>query len=133
MFKKSIVLLDTDALCPELFFPLLDSLNVTYVFIWDEALFERRFFSQKRKRFIYDALQNIEDLMFIEGDSNQVLTWIRQNHPEAHIFYASRFQDRFTCKLLERLSIADDTFKVQPLPKTFFPFFKKISQKGLFA
>lgn len=130
MFKKSILIIDTDTLHLDLIAFESDCEEISVVFIWDEDLFEKRFFSARRRRFVHDALSHLKDVIIIEGESVRILEWIQAKYKESHLFYASRFHDRFKDESLKRLSMLWEAPKVDPLPRGFFPFFKKLSQSS---
>ena len=124
--QKNILLIDTDTLSLELLEIPWDVKDFTALFIWDETLFQKRSTSQRKKEFIYAALSQIKELVVIQGDSQKVLEYLQRNSPKSQLFYASRFQDRFDTSKLLRVEMKHRVPKIEPLPRGFFSFYKKL-------
>lgn len=124
--QKNILLIDTDTLSLELLEIPWDVKDFTALFIWDETLFQKRATSQRKKEFVYAALDQIEELVLIQGNSQKVLEYLQRKFPESQLFYASRFQDRFETSKLLRVEIKYRVPKIEPLPRGFFSFYKKL-------
>lgn len=128
--RSTLLILDSDTLSPELLETHFDAQTVTLFFIWDEALHKKRFFSPKREAFILQALETLEDLVVVHGNSREFVDWLRDNYPQSELFYASRFHDRFDEEMIPRIHGRYRVPKIKPIPDGFFPFYKKLSKTG---
>lgn len=123
MFKNTIIIIDTDTLGVDLL--KLPTDDCTILFIWDQAIFAKRHISEHRKSIIYAALLEIKDSIIINGDSKEVIEYLNGSC----IFYASRLTDRFPKIHPKRIQKRFEVPRVEPLPRGFFGFFKKIQSK----
>lgn len=130
MFKKNIVILDMDTLSLELLQLPVAPEEYSLVFIWDEDIFENRFVSDSRKAFIFEALQKIPALLLIEANSKDLLDFINKEYPNVHIYYASKYEDRFRGEAIQRVAMRHKTKEVQPLPRGFFSFYKTLMKES---
>lgn len=128
MFKENIVIVDTDTLSPELL--ELSKIQGTFslVFLWDEDVFTKRSISKQRQSFIYEALSSIQNAILIQGNSQMIVEYLQSSYPNATLFYASRFQDRFHTKELLKIEMKNRVTKINPLPRGFFSFYKKLCE-----
>lgn len=124
--SKDILIIDSDTLSLELLDLEKGVEEYLAFFIWDEELFAKRHINQMRKEFIYEALRQNSELTLIEGDSQEVLLYLEEHHKESIILYASDFDDRFKGARLKRISKCDRAKKIEPLPRGFFSFYKKV-------
>ena len=129
MFRENILILDTDTLSPQLLDLPFAKESYSLLFFWDNSLFESRFVSHKRQAFIYEALSALEEIILIEGESKEILAYLKSSYPEVQIFYASRFKDRFEDGVLKQVEMRFLPPKIEPLPRGFFPFYKKLMKK----
>jgi len=126
VFKKNIVILDTDTLSLELLQFPVEREKCSLAFIWDEDIFENRLVSDSRKAFIFEALQKIPALLLIEANSKEFFDFINKEYPNVQIYYASKYDDRFRDVSIQRVGMRYKTKEVQPLPRGFFPFYKTL-------
>ena len=126
---RDILIIDSDTLNLELLVLPRPAEQLALFFIWDESLFEKRHFSQMRREFIYEALRDIKNLTLIVGESQSTLVLLKKEYSECEIFYASAFDDRFESETLSRIFKRDKVEKIEPLPRGFFSFYKKLIHK----
>lgn len=102
------------------------------LFIWDETLFEKGFFSKQRLYFIWQCLQDFKDrpMLVIKGETHEVLTNLYELHPQLKIvtpenpcFNYDRW--RFVEKLKQNQLIIYDG----KMPFGFFKFWKAAEQQ----
>jgi len=124
--SKDILIIDSDTLSLELLNLEKGIEEYLVLFIWDEELFAKRHINQMRKEFIYEALRQNNELTLIEGDSQEVLLYLQKHYQSSEIFYASDFDDRFKDARLKRISKRDRVKNIEPLPRGFFSFYKKV-------
>jgi|GEM_PF-3413369 len=130
--EDRVVILDSDRLSKELLDISLDSEQTSFLFIWDEELHKRRFFSQKRQEFIYEVLAKIDNIVVVYGKSGEVLKALQTRCPHKEFLYTSRYADRFAQNSLKHIRSRFNLVKVEPLPRGFFPFFKKCMKVNFF-
>lgn len=128
MFNPNIIILDSDSLSLELLDTSKLSGEISFVFIWDEEIFKEHFISFWSQAFIYEALSNIEGMRVIDGNSVEVLAYLKNKYEKSKFFYASRFEDRFETNSIEKLEIRSRVPKIERLPRGFFSFYKKIEK-----
>jgi deoxyribodipyrimidine photolyase-like uncharacterized protein len=106
------------------------------LFIWDDAIFKRHFFSKQRLYFVWQCLQdfNQQKLMVIKGGTADVLKALSSKNPAVKIFTPKSHYLTELENVNSVIEIDQPDFIVydQHIPFGFFKFWKK-AEKQLFG
>lgn len=103
------------------------------LFIWDEAEFDRRGYSKKRKALIFKALENLTDknLHIVQGESIAVLSAILNSQKGAEVV---TLEDTNQPIQMPGLTVIPRTFLVKypgKMPPGYFKFWNKAKKQLL--